>query len=91
MFGFLDAALICLIVGPIITMIVSLFKRLAIVAAYPKIVAAVISVIFGAVSTLTTGGLDWMVLAECTIVPFAASVATYEVVKSASSDSPKML
>lgn len=92
MFDFITAEFICLIAGPVIAIAVSAMKRLSFVAAHPKIVAAILSIIIGLTNTLTAGGLDWPMLAECILIPFAAAVATYEVAKSATNnDSPRTL
>lgn len=73
--------MICLIAGPIIAGLVQVAKGWSVVAAYPKVVAFVLAIATGVISGLTLGGFDWVAIAECTIVPFAAAVATYEVVK----------
>lgn len=79
----LTATTVCLIAGPFIAGLVSLFKKVTIVAKYPKVVAFILSILIAVVSGLTAGGMDWRVIAECVLVPFATAVATYEVVKTA--------
>lgn len=76
------ADLICLIAGPFIAGLVSLFKKLTVVANYPKVTAFILSVIISVVSGLTLRGLNWPMIAQCVLVPFAAAVASYEVVKT---------
>lgn len=83
MFDFLDATYICLLAGPIIAGIVSVFKRWTLVARHPKWFALAFSLIIPFVQALTLYELDWAMLAECLLVPFAGAVATYEVAKSA--------
>ena len=78
----MDAKLICLIAGPIISGLVQLFKGVSFVQKYPKLVAAVLSIISGIISGLTFHGLDWQSIAQCVIVPFSMAVATYEVATS---------
>ena len=73
---------ICLVAGPIIAALVSAAKQLVIVSQYPKVVALVLSILTSLVSGLTVGDLDWVAIAECTLIPFAAAVTTYEVVKT---------
>lgn len=79
----IDATLICLLAGPVIAGLVSLFKKAEIVARYPKAVAFILSVVIAVVSGMSLGHLDWPSIAQCVLVPFAGAVASYEVVKSA--------
>lgn len=74
---------ICLVAGPLIAGLVSLAKSISIVWEYPKVTALVLSILTAVISGLTIGSMDWQAIAECTIVPFTAAVATYEVVKTA--------
>lgn len=83
----MNAEFICLVASAVIAGIVSAFKALAIVQKYPKIVAALLSAVFGAVSGLTYLDLDWPSIAVCTLTPFLASVGVYEVAKTASNAS----
>lgn len=74
--------LICLVAGPVIAVLVSLFKGLRLVAAYPKIVVLLLAIVVGVVSNLTYAGLDWEALAACILIPFSTAVAAYEVAKT---------
>jgi hypothetical protein len=70
----------CLAAGPVISGAVSVFKRIPIVKKYPKSVAMLLSIITGSV-TSTIGsmpGIEWYPLVECTLIPFAGAIATYE-------------
>lgn len=80
----LTAQFICLVAGPIITLLVSAFKGWSVVKNHAKWWALGFSVLVPLVSELTFGGLDWAELATCIIVPFSIAVAGYEVQKSAS-------
>lgn len=88
----IDANYICLVAGPIIALLVSVFKSMAIVAEHPKVFAAILSVVFAIVSGLTFEPwgemLDWPAIAQCLIVPFSTAVASFEVVKSATRRTP---
>lgn len=79
----LSADMICLVAGAGIAGLVSLFKKWSFVDRHPKVVALGLAAVTGVVSALTFGGLDWATVAQCTIGPFMAAVATYEVAKSA--------
>ena len=68
---------------PIIAALVQLFKRASFVAQYPKATALILATVIALVQGLTFRGLDWTMIAECVLIPFAAAVATYEVVKTA--------
>lgn len=72
--------LICLVAGPVIAALVQAAKALSFVQRYPKIVAFALSTLTAVVSGFAFGGLDWQAIATCTLVPFTASIATYEVV-----------
>lgn len=74
---------ICLLAGPVITILVSAFKQLSIVSRYPKGTAFVLSVITAVISGLSFSDLDWPVIAACIVVPFSTAVATYELAKTA--------
>lgn len=74
--------IVCLLAGVFIAGAVEAFKRLTIVAKYPKVVALALAAITAIVSGLTVGELDWASIAECVLVPFSVAVATYEVTKT---------
>lgn len=78
--------LICAIAGPLIAFLVSLAKRWSFVNEHPKIIALVLSVLTSVVGGWTAWGLEWAEIVACTLVPFAAAVTTYEVVKSATKE-----
>lgn len=78
----MNAEWICLAVGPLITLAVSAFKRWQFPSQHPKVVAFLLSTLFGVVSSFTYMDLDWKALATCILVPFWAAVATFEVVKN---------
>lgn len=81
----INADWICLVAGPIIALLVSAFKKVAVVQQYPKVVAGLLSALFAVVSGLTFMELDWAVIAACIVVPFSTAVAAYEVTKTATS------
>lgn len=84
MFEFITAEYLCYLLAPIIALVVQALKNVAIVDQYPKIAVAVLSTLASSVAGLTLFGLDWAMLAECTITPMVGAVGLYEwVVKPA--------
>ncbi|MDX2008253.1 MAG: hypothetical protein SFU83_23665 [Meiothermus sp.] len=69
---------LCLVYGPVITVVVSLLKRIPWVAQYPKLVAALLSVAAVLAGSYLNLG-DASQIVQCVINTFALSVATYEV------------
>ena len=73
----------CLIYGPIVSLVVSLLKRVPWIGKYPKVFAAFLSGVAAILGTLGIGGaVDWAAVIQCAVQTFALSVATYEVVKT---------
>lgn len=78
----MDTSTICIVAGPIISIIVSALKRIPFVKRYPKSVAFFISAVAGTVTSLygNVGGLSIADLTQCVIVQFSAAVATHEAI-----------
>lgn len=71
----------CLLAGPVISGGVSVLKRIPLVKKYPKTISFIFSAITGASASIVGNvGTEWVQLVECTLVPFAGSIATYEAV-----------
>lgn len=79
MLDFITAGWLCYLLAPVIALAVQWLKGVEIIAAYPKLFAAIVSALVSVVSAWTFGGLEWAMIAECTLVQFAGAVATYEV------------
>lgn len=85
MLDFISAEYLCYLLAPIIALLVQALKGVAIVERYPKVAVAVLSTLASTVAGWTFFGLDWAMLAECTLVPLVGAVGIYEwVVKPAS-------
>lgn len=81
----ISTEMICLIAGPLITVLVSGLKSVNLINQYPKVFAALVSAIGAIVAGLTFWDLNWQEIAVCVITPFSAAVATYEVSKTVTS------
>lgn len=74
----------CVLFGPVITVVVSVLKRIPFVARYPKVVAAIITAALAGARVVVPDGVPVNVaeIARCVAEVFAASVATFEIAKS---------
>lgn len=74
---------ICVLYGAVISIAVSILKRIPFVNKYPKVVASALSVavvIFRAFGSPAPSAEIYPTLIECVIVQLTASVATFEIV-----------
>lgn len=84
----MDSNATCLVLGPVISFVVSFLKRIPFVKNNPKWIALFFSIATGAY-TATHGsapGVDWGTVFQCVLAQFALSVATHEVVTQPISD-----
>lgn len=71
----------CLAYGAIISVVVSMLKKIPLVKSHPKIAAAVLSVAAGALAArFGVSHAEWTVIARCIVETFASSVATHETI-----------
>jgi NhaP-type Na+/H+ or K+/H+ antiporter len=73
---------VCLLIGSLVSFVVSALKRIPIVKRYPKSAAFFINALVGA-WTATHGsasGVDMAAIVQCVLAQFAASVTTHEAV-----------
>jgi len=78
MLEFLNAEYICYVLAPAVALLVQALKGFELVARNPKAAAAVLSAIASIVAGWTFLGLDWAMIAECTIMQAVGSVGLYE-------------
>lgn len=71
----------CLAYGAIISIVVSILKRIPLVKSHPKVAALALSLLSGVLTAcFGVSGAEWTVIARCVVETFAASVATHEAV-----------
>jgi len=76
----MDSNATCLLLGPLISFVVSALKKIPFVKRFPKSAALFISALVGT-WTATHGspnGIDYATIAQCVLEQFAAAVATHE-------------
>lgn len=76
----MDSNATCLLLGPLISFVVSALKKIPFVKRFPKSAALFISALVGT-WTATHGsmpGIDYTTIARCVLEQFAAAVATHE-------------
>ena len=78
----MNTSLICLVAGPVISGLTSLFKKISFIKSHPKVFSFGVSAVVGVASAVTGGaaGVGVSELAQCVLIPFAGAVATYEAV-----------
>lgn len=78
----MDSNATCLLLGPLISFVVSGLKKIPFVKRFPKSAALFISALVGT-WTATHGspaGIDYMTIVRCVLEQFAGAVATHETV-----------
>lgn len=70
----------CAVYGVIISIIVSLLKRIPFVRKFPKVVATVISSVLAIATAFWQGPADVIAIVQCVLEQLSVSVATYEVI-----------
>jgi hypothetical protein len=70
----------CLVAGPVISWVVEAAKRIPWVAAHPKLAAAVLAAIGGALRQWLGADAPWTQLVQCVLQAWGLAVATHEVV-----------
>lgn len=76
----MDSNATCLLLGPLISFVVSALKKIPFVKRFPKSAALFISALVGT-WTATHGspsGIDYATIVQCVLEQFATAVATHE-------------
>lgn len=76
----MDSNAMCLLLGPLISFVVSALKKIPFVKRFPKSAALFVSALVGT-WTATHGspaGIDYATIVRCVLEQFAAAVATHE-------------
>jgi hypothetical protein len=73
---------VCLLIGPLVSFVVSALKRIPFVKRFPKSAAFFISSLVGAYTSAhgSTPGIDYAAIIQCVLVQFATAVATHEAI-----------